>query len=170
MSIELITDAYPGTLPDTFDLQETADAVLQAMTEVTGCPYACTASLTVTTDKEIRELNREMRGIDKSTDVLSFPAMQYTSPEAFEEAEEEIGAFDPESGELMLGDIVISWPHAEKQAEEYGHSLRREFAFLTAHSLLHLAGHDHMTDGERTVMEERQRQILSACAIGRDAE
>ena len=77
-------------------------------------------------------------------------------------------SFDPDSGELMLGDIVISVDHVKVQSEEYGHSLLREFAFLVAHSMYHLIGYDHMTEAEAAVMEEKQKNILNDLHINRD--
>ena len=79
--------------------------------------------------------------------------------------QEEAEAFNPESGELMLGDIVISKEKVLAQAEAYGHSPKREFAFLIAHSMLHLFGYDHMEEEERLVMEERQREIMEKVQI-----
>lgn len=81
--------------------------------------------------------------------------------------EEDDSAFDPESGELVLGDIVISKERVIAQAEEYGHSIRREYAFLIAHSMLHLMGYDHMEEEERAVMEQKQRDILEQLGITR---
>ena len=93
--------------------------------------------------------------------VLSFPMVDYESPSDFDHVEEAVeDYFNPETGELMLGDIVISVDKVEEQAEKYGHSRTRELAFLTAHSMLHLFGYDHMEDGERLVMEEKQKEIL----------
>lgn len=95
------------------------------------------------------------------TDVLSFPMVDYEKPSDFDHVEDAVeDYFNPETGELMLGDIVISVDKVEEQAEKYGHSQTRELAFLVAHSMLHLCGYDHMVDEERLVMEDRQRQIL----------
>ena len=110
---------------------------------------------------QIREINREHRGIDAPTDVLSFPMVDYERPSDFDHVENAAeDYFNPETGELMLGDIVISVDKVTEQAEKYGHSERRELAFLVAHSMLHLCGYDHMEDGERLVMEEKQEEIL----------
>ena len=102
-------------------------------------------------------MNLEHRGIDRATDVLSFPMLEFDHPGDFSIIDEETAdVFDPESGELMLGDIVISVDKVLEQAQEYGHSPKREYAFLIAHSMLHLCGYDHMDDEERKVMEEKQ--------------
>ncbi|MBQ0058951.1 MAG: rRNA maturation RNase YbeY, partial [Lachnospiraceae bacterium] len=115
------------------------------------------------------DLNREMRGIDKVTDVLSFPMTEYATPADFDSLDQDdIDAFDPENGCLVLGDIVIAATKVQEQAEAYGHSNRREWAFLIAHSMLHLMGYDHMNDEERLVMEEKQERILQNLKIRRE--
>ncbi|MEY8352186.1 rRNA maturation RNase YbeY [Lachnospiraceae bacterium 54-53] len=126
------------------------------------CPYEAEVSVLITDNEEIRRINREYRNIDSPTDVLSFPMIEYDSPSDFGRLEEmENDCFHPETGELLLGDIVISVDKVEEQAEKYGHSQAREMAFLVAHSMLHLCGYDHMEDGERLVMEKKQEDILS---------
>ena len=117
-------------------------------------------------NEEIRKLNRSARGLDRPTDVLSFPMLEYDRPGDFLWLESEPqDAFNPETGELMLGDIVISKDRVLAQAEEYGHSPVREYAFLIAHSMLHLFGYDHMEEEERRLMEERQRGIMEKVNI-----
>ena len=113
-------------------------------------------------------MNLEYRGIDRPTDVLSFPQAEYASPSDFTWIEEhEADCFDPDSGELVLGDIVISLDHVKSQAERYGHGCRREFAFLVAHSMLHLLGYDHMEEEEARIMEEKQEAVLERLGIRR---
>lgn len=132
------------------------------------CPYDIELNVLLTDNAAIQEINREQRGIDAPTDVLSFPMIEYGTPADFslvEECAEEF--FDPDTGELLLGDIVISVDKVREQAESYGHSQKRELAFLTAHSMLHLFGYDHMEDRERLIMEEKQREILDRLSIGR---
>ena len=125
------------------------------------CPYEAEVSVILTDNAAIREINRDHRGIDAPTDVLSFPMVDYEAPADFDHVEEAVeDYFNPETGELMLGDIVISVDKVEEQAEKYGHSQTRELAFLVAHSMLHLCGYDHMEDGERLLMEARQNEIL----------
>ncbi len=153
------------TLP--FDVKEVAERVTAAALECEKCPYEAEINLLLTTDEEIRKMNREYRQTDRATDVLSFPMLEYDAPADFSFLDEAEDAFDPESGELVLGDIVISKERVLAQAEEYGHSPLREYAFLIAHSMLHLFGYDHMEDDEREVMEERQRVIMEAVNIPR---
>lgn len=123
-----------------------------------NCPYEAEVSVTVVDNKEIQEINKIYRNIDKATDVLSFPMYQYEKAADFDNLDD--SAFNPESGELLLGDIVISAEKVTAQAKEYGHSKEREFAFLLVHSMLHLLGYDHMEEEERLVMESKQKEIL----------
>ena len=102
-------------------------------------------------DETIRSYNREYRGVDRATDVLSFPMFDFGTPEL----------------PALLGDIVLSVPRAQAQAEEYGHSFEREMCFLAAHAALHLIGYDHENEDERAQMETRQREVLSALGIER---
>lgn len=131
-------------------------------------PYETEISVLLTDDNEIQELNKKFRGKDAPTDVLSFPAVEYPKAGDYSLLEE-LGDeyFNPDTGELILGDIVISVDRAISQAEEYGHSVIREIAFLTAHSMFHLMGYDHMTDDERLVMEEKQKKVLDQLKIYR---
>lgn len=123
-----------------------------------NCPYEAEVSVTVVDNKEIQKINKTYRNIDKATDVLSFPMYQYEKAADFDNLDD--SAFNPESGELLLGDIVISAEKVTAQAKEYGHSKEREFAFLLVHSMLHLLGYDHMEEEERLVMESKQKEIL----------
>ena len=123
-----------------------------------NCPYEAEVSVTVVDDKEIQKINKTYRNIDKATDVLSFPMYQYEKAADFDNLDD--SAFNPESGELLLGAIVISAEKVTAQAKEYGHSKEREFAFLLVHSMLHLLGYDHMEEEERLVMESKQKEIL----------
>ena len=150
-----------------FDLEEVLRLVIMEALKHEACPYETEVNVVITDNAGIREINREYRGIDAATDVLSFPMAEYPAPADFSELSQDPDLFEPDSGELILGDIMISAERAEEQAEEYGHSLKREMAFLTAHSMLHLMGYDHMSDDERVVMEERQEEILQALGITR---
>ena len=152
-----------------FDCKEVAFQVMNAVLDSENCPYEATVDLTLTTDSEIHEINLQQRGIDRATDVLSFPMTQFPVPGEFDFLEEEgMDSFDPDSGELMLGDIVISVDHVNAQAAEYGHSQLREFAFLVDHSMYHLIGYDHMTEPEAKIMEQKQKDILNLLHINRD--
>ena len=119
----------------------------------------CEVSISLVTNEEIRQINKQFREIDKETDVLSFPQL------TFEEGEY---AEVNENDEIVLGDIIISLEKARQQAEEYGHSLERELAFLTAHSMLHLLGYDHMEKDEEEDMFRRQKEILVEAGFPRE--
>ena len=119
----------------------------------------CEISLSFVTNEEIHQINRQFRSVDAPTDVLCFPQL------TFEEGEE---ADVNENGEIVLGDIIISVERAKEQAEEYGHSLKREIAFLTVHSMLHLLGYDHMEKDEEEDMFRRQKEILEIAGIPRE--
>ncbi|WP_193774692.1 rRNA maturation RNase YbeY [Vallitalea guaymasensis] len=132
------------------------------------CPYEIEVSVTITNNEEIRKINREHRDMDKPTDVLSFPLIDFTKPSEFEDIDEDNDEwFDLDTGELMLGDIIISLERAYEQAKEYGHSIEREIGFLTAHSMLHLMGYDHIINEEEQVMNAKQQQILNEVGLKR---
>ncbi len=117
-------------------------------------------TVTLTDGETIREINREHRGIDSETDVLSFPLWDRRGGEKpFE---------NPETGCIMLGDIIISLPRLKEQAEEYGHSQKREAAYLCIHGVLHLLGFDHMVDDEKTEMRAKEEELLSQLKITRE--
>lgn len=152
-----------------FDVEQIVERVAKAVLEAEGCPYQVQLNVLLTDNEGIREFNREYRQIDRETDVLSFPNLEYDTPGNFRiEEGQEADCFDPDSGELILGDIILSVDRIASQAEEYGHSLQRELAFLVAHSMLHLCGYDHMEPKEATVMEQKQEQILTSLGITRD--
>lgn len=155
-------------VPFNFDYKEVAKQVIDMALDMEEFPFESEVDITLTDDAAIQEINKEFRQLDKSTDVLSFPLIEYKSAGDFSDLENEDDIFNPETGEAMLGDIVISVEHVLKQAEEYGHSIKREYAFLIAHSMLHLMGYDHMTPPEAKVMEEKQENILNALNITRE--
>ena len=145
--------------------EELATKVIEAALDYEECPYEVEVNLLLTMNDEIQEMNQNFRQIDRATDVLSFPMIDYEEAGNFEFLEDVMDAFHPESGELMLGDIVISKEKVISQAEEYGHSVEREYAFLIAHSMLHLFGYDHVEEDERIVMEAKQKEILEQLQI-----
>ena len=150
-----------------FDARKIAELVIETSLDYVKCLYETEVSLLLTTDEEIKEINRMQRQIDRATDVLSFPMADYETPGDFSHLDEDAGLFHPDTGELMLGDIVISVDKVFEQAEEYGHSLLREYAFLIAHSMLHLFGYDHMEEVERKEMEMHQKKIMELVNITR---
>lgn len=152
-----------------FDVNEITDLILEKVLAQENCPYEAQVNLLITDNEGIHEFNRQYRQVDAPTDVLSFPMIDFIKEADFSVVEhEEAEYFDPESGELILGDIIISADKVKEQAEKFGHSQKREFAFLTAHSMLHLCGYDHMTKEQAFVMEHKQEKILETLGITRD--
>ena len=150
------------------DPEKEAKTMIDFIMDHLDCPYESEVNLTVTDNETIREYNRGYRNIDKATDVLSFPMVDYEQPFDFSLAEQSPDVyFNPESGELLLGDIVISAEKVIEQANEYGHSIKREFCFLITHSMLHLFGYDHIEEEDRFEMERLQEEIMNAAGIGR---
>ena len=133
-------------------------SAVKASLEVEGVSEPTEVNITFVSDEGIKNINRDFRNINKSTDVLSFPLG-------------ENGVYDenPETGAKMLGDIVISMEHAVAQAKLYEHSLQREVAFLTVHSMLHLLGYDHVNGGlERVRMREKEEAVMDMMGLSRD--
>ncbi len=162
--IDLIIENEQDKEEWTAELEELIASVCERALESEECNFDAQISLTLTDNEAIREINNEQRGIDRATDVLSFPMLE------FDENGDCVDAFYETDGDfVVLGDIVISMERAREQSEEYGHSFRREIAFLTAHSMLHLLGYDHVDDpaGEK-IMFEKQENILQSLGITRD--
>ena len=128
-----------------------------------GVDFPCEVDVSVTSDEGIHQINLDMRQVDRPTDVLSFPAFDLTPGElpGPEEA-------DPATGLVPLGDMVISLERVNAQAKEYGHSSRRELAYLVVHSVLHLLGYDHLDEGpQKTQMRGREDAIMAELGIER---
>jgi probable rRNA maturation factor len=152
-----------------FDWKELISQVVLGAIDYEHCPYEAEVSVLLTDNEGIHKINNEFRHIDRATDVLSFPMVQYEIPGDFSHVEEMgEGCFNPETGELLVGDIIISVDKVYEQADAYQHSVKRELAFLVAHSMLHLFGYDHMEEEERLVMESRQRELLNILGITRE--
>ena len=151
------------------EYEDIAVRVINEALDYVKCPYECEINILLTDNVGIKEINREIRNIDSPTDVLSFPALEFYTPGDFSIAENDVPAyFNADSGELILGDIMISLDKVVEQAESYGHSITREYAFLIAHSMLHLSGYDHIDDKERALMEDMQEDILNNIGYTRD--
>ncbi|MFZ5633567.1 MAG: rRNA maturation RNase YbeY [Bacillota bacterium] len=136
------------------DLESLVEKAALAVLAREGCPDSAEVSVLLTDDRYIRELNKKYRGIDRPTDVLSF-------------AQHEGDPMPDEGEEDILGDVVISMPAARRQGEEYGHGLRREVAYLTAHGVLHLLGYDHQDEESRAVMREKEEAALAVLGLGK---
>ena len=161
--VDMDEDIDPG-----FDVQLLTDKLHEAVCDSESCPFEACVNLSVTHSEEVRKLNLEYRDMDRTTDVLSFPATEVLEGRFEELDQSDISLFDPESGELILGDIIINIDRVYSQAEEYGHGIKREFAFLAAHCLFHLCGYDHMDDETAHMMEEKQEAVLQKLGITRE--
>lgn len=143
-------------MPITYAMKMLVRRAIVTTLEYEGYRNDCAVSVTFTDDEGIRELNRRFRQIDRATDVLSFPLFDF-------EGSEEPPA---EEFENMMGDIVLSLERAEAQAQEFGHSTRREVAFLCVHSMLHLLGYDHETSEEDELdMRRRQSDVMERMGL-----
>ena len=129
----------------------------------------CEVSLLFVDNEEIKEINKETRGIDRETDVLSFPMLDYEDKKVFKEIYKDykFSQVDFDGEELVLGDIVLSLEKALEQSKEFNHSYEREASYLVVHSVLHLLGYDHMEDDEKSVMRGREEEILNKLNITR---
>lgn len=151
------------------DYEEVVTLVINEAMDFEECPYEIEVNVLLTDNNGIHEINKEYRQIDSPTDVLSFPMVDYEEPAAFDFLEDSgLDYFNPETGELVLGDIVLSIDKIREQAYNYGHTQKRELAFLVAHSMLHLFGYDHMVEDDAKVMEEKQNAILNNLNIRRE--
>lgn len=138
----------------TKELKDIIITCCEAAIDCEGIDFPCAVDVTLVSNRTIRQYNRQYREIDRATDVLSFPL---GDGERFEA--------DPETGEALLGDIVISLERAAEQARQYGHSYEREVGFLTVHSMLHLMGYDHIDEAEGDVMRAREKVILEKIGL-----
>lgn len=136
---------------------ERLDAILPLYAEQEGLPDELVIGLTFCDDEAIRNINNEYRGIDRATDVLSFPL--YERDDEIELLEGELAPF---------GDIVLSVPHAQAQAAEYGHSVEREVCYLIVHGLMHLAGYDHIEPEDKVEMRAAEEALLNAVGVTRE--
>lgn len=150
-----------------FPYVQLAEDVVNAAMDAEDFPYEAEVNVLLVNREEIHRINLEQRQIDAPTDVLSFPLIAYPAAGDFSKVEEDSDNFNPDTGEALLGDIILCVDKIKEQAAEYGHSERREYAFLILHSMLHLFGYDHMTEQEATIMEQKQRNILEDMQISR---
>lgn len=146
------------------EIKKTIEACIEKSLEYEGCDFDAQVSVTICTNEQIHEINMEQRDIDAPTDVLSFPMLYFDENGDILDSD-----YDMDGDFVILGDIVISKDRAKEQAEEFGHSLKREFAFLTVHSMLHLLGYDHVdSEEEEKVMFGKQEEILNLLGITRE--
>ncbi len=151
-----------------FEIRDVIEQVVKEVLTSEECPYEVEINILITDAEGIRVYNREYRDIDKETDVLSFPAVDYDQPSDFSIVNEDVTCYvNPDTQELMLGDIILNVDRIYSQAEEYGHSRKRELAFLITHSMLHLLGYDHMNPEDEKIMFTKQENILNSLGITR---
>ena len=137
--------------------------VIRTALAAEGVDFPCEVDVLLTGDSGIHAINLEMRGVDRPTDVLSFPALSLAEGELPTQEDA-----DPATGLVPLGDMCLSMERVQAQAKEYGHSNRRELAYLVVHSVLHLLGYDHLDEGpEKARMREREDTIMEELGIGR---
>ncbi|MBQ8136722.1 MAG: rRNA maturation RNase YbeY, partial [Clostridia bacterium] len=148
-------------------IQRACEAALAAE----GVHTNTSVEIILTDDERIHALNQKNRGVDKATDVLSFPTCPFhpgKTAGAFPSLLRR--AYDPDDGACFLGSIVISVPHARAQAAEYGHSVEREIAYLTTHAMFHLMGYDHMNEEDKLVMRSKEEEALKATVLSQEDE
>lgn len=161
--IMLITENEQDKEEVTPEIEKVINDVCERVLESEECDFDAEISVTFTDNEQIRVINSEQRGIDKATDVLSFPMLE------FDEDGNAEADYDTDGDYIILGDIVISLERAREQSIEYGHSFIREVAFLTAHSTLHLLGYDHVNSKEEErIMCEKQEAVLTSLNIVRE--
>ena len=152
-------------VPVTQEARDQIQTVIRAALKAERVKLPCEISVLLTDDEGIRQINRDMRQVDRATDVLSFPMFELTPGEPPEDEED----LDPETGLCPLGDMCISLERAAAQAQEYGHSLEREVSYLAVHSVLHLLGYDHLDEGPmKRQMRAREEAILNGLGIRRE--
>jgi len=135
--------------------------VINKVLEIEKIKHPLDIYITLTTNEEIHKINKEYRGIDRATDVLSFPLYERENiPDLKKKKKDDI--------EEILGDIIVSIPKVIEQSKEYGHSFERELAYLVTHGMLHLLGYDHIIDEEKNIMRAREEMILKKLDISRD--
>lgn len=153
-----------------FDKDAIAGEVIDYILKKENCPWEVEVDILITDSDEVQDYNREYRDIDKTTDVLSFPNIDWEAPADYSSVDEQefnASSFNPETDLPILGEICLNKDRIISQADEYGHSIKREYAFLIAHSMLHLLGYDHMEEDEARVMEDKQKEYLSQLGINR---
>ncbi len=164
MTINIICETAPGF---SFHYKKLAQTVIEQSLDSEGFPYEAEVNLTLVDEKRIHEINLAQRGVDRHTDVLSFPFNELT-PEAFDPA---VCEQEPATGRIFLGDMVIDVAQCRRQAEEYGHSLERELCYLAVHSVLHLLGYDHMDEGEeKRLMRAHEKCIMAQLGLEGETE
>ncbi len=166
----LYIDDRQEKIKPTEELIDKIKATIDFALKEEGVKIPYQISLLFVDNEEIREINKENRNIDKVTDVLSFPMLDYEEDKVFKDMylNYEFDETFKDGDELVLGDIVLSLERALEQSKEYNHSFEREASYLVVHSVLHLLGYDHMEEDEKRIMRTEEEKILSKMNIVRD--
>lgn len=164
MSVEIV-HAYPYGQPAPHE--QLIESCIQAVLAHLGVTTPVDVTVMLVDDANIQKINRETRQIDKATDVLSFPLLDFDANEPGGPLRAGAGDIDPETGAVLLGDIVISLDAVKRQAEAYGHSAERELGYLTVHGMLHLLGYDHMQDEDKTKMRGVEEAVMDVLRLPR---
>lgn len=153
----------------TKELENTIETVIEYALKEEQVEVSCEISIIFIDNEEIKDINRKNRNIDRVTDVLSFPMLNYPEGKVFKKVylNYDFELSDLDDGKLVLGDIALSLEKAKEQSIEFGHSFLRESAYLTVHSVLHLLGYDHMEENEKEIMRKREEEILNKFALTR---
>lgn len=165
----IYVDNRQNKLEVTEDLIEKLIKVIEFALKEEEVDIKCEVSLLFVDNEEIKEINNDTRGINRETDVLSFPMLEYENKKVFKDiyTNHQFSQADFDGEELVLGDIVISLEKALEQSKEFNHSYEREASYLVVHSVLHLLGYDHMQDEEKNAMRSREEEILNKLSITR---
>lgn len=150
-----------------FDENQLLNRVINTCIEYEGFPSEVEISVSFVEEAEMQSINNETRGIDRVTDVLSFPMIDFSGVYGAKHIDYDSVDYNPETNDMLMGDIVLCIPKVFSQAEEYDHSVKREYAFLIVHSMLHLMGYDHIEEPDRIIMEEKQKGIMAQLMISR---
>ncbi len=156
-----------GKIQVTDDIRRIIKACIDKVLDMEAFDLRAMVSVTLTDNPGIRQVNFDFRGIDSTTDVLSFPMLDLQPGDEVLEIDDFLDDADPDTGAVILGDILISLEKAREQAKEYGHSFDRELGFLVVHGMLHLLGYDHMTEQDRGIMRTREEAVLEALNLMR---
>lgn len=164
----IMLDNMQRTLPFSDPMRQAILSAIRSVLDLAGAPEDIEIFVSVIGSRRMQQLNRRERGINRETDVLSFPCIDWEGKEPGSFLAVEGLDYNPDTKNILLGDIIISLPKAAQQAEEYGHSLMRELGFLAAHGTLHLLGYDHMTPKDQQQMFALQEKALEHANLKRE--
>ena len=160
----ILNDNRQNKIEVTDELEKVVKEVVEYTLKEEKVELEYEVSIIFVDNEEIRTINKEFRNIDRETDVLSFPMLEYPKNKAYKDVYLNFDFDDSyfDEGKLILGDMALSLEKAKEQSIEYGHSFLREVSYLTVHSMLHLLGYDHMEEEEKAIMRVREEEILKA--------